>query len=774
MINARFALTIVMLAVCRLAWAQGEATVLPGSQIRTAPSIPAIRPLPAATPSMSDGTAVPPRVIRGNDRVISVPKPPPPLVGPANTFRFEDAPLLDVVHIILRDVLKVDYVLHPPIGGSVTLTTKGEVSADQAVYLLEGALQANGIAMAQDSRGVYHVGRPDALRSVVAVPRQLDGTPLPPGYGAIVVPLEFIGAAEMAAILRPLLPPDSLIRVDTVRNLLVLAGNRNQAEGWLSIVSTFDVDILKGMSVGVFPLKYASVKEVEAVLQAMAPGGGARPSTPATPGQSARNATAEAAAVFGENSPLFGAIRIMPIERLNSILVVTPRAAYLEEAKRWIERLDQPGGSAAEQKLHVYPVQNGSARHLSEVLNGIFGGGTDGRTVSTASGVAPGLNAATGTSSTGLGARSGLGSTSTASNLLSGSSGLSGMRTQGAQTGQSNAARPATGAGALSLGALRVVADEVNNAILVYGTADEYAKIESTLKRLDIPPTQVLIEASIVEVTLTDDLQYGLQWAFTDSLSNGKVGTSVLSRLAGGVLGGPLAGFSYTLRNSAGNVRAVLNALADKSLVKVISSPSLMVLDNHTAQIVVGNQQPIRSGETITTGGLVSTSIQYKDTGVALSVTPSVNSGNMVTMSVNQAVTDVGQIDDATGQRAFLQRQIDSKVAVRSGETLVLGGLIRDNSTTGSNGLPGLHEIPLFGALFGTKKRNDQRTELLVIITPRVIRSDQDAREVSSEIRDRMKSFMGHQPFGTGGAVPPTPVIPPQLPPDASGRPVPR
>jgi general secretion pathway protein D len=180
-----------------------------------------------------------------------------------------------------------------------------------------------------------------------------------------------------------------------------------------------------------------------------------------------------------------------------------------------------------------------------------------------------------------------------------------------------------------------------------------------------------------------------------------------------------------------------------------------MVLDNHTAQIVVGNQQPIRSAETIITGGNVSTSIQYKDTGVALSVTPSVNAGNMVTMAVNQAVTDVGAIDEATGQRAFLQRQISSKVAIRSGEALVLGGLIRDNSTTGSTGIPGLSEIPVFGGLFGNKTSNGQRTELLVIITPRVVRSDQDARDVSNEMRDRMKSFIGYPPFGAGGSVPP-------------------
>jgi general secretion pathway protein D len=244
-----------------------------------------------------------------------------------------------------------------------------------------------------------------------------------------------------------------------------------------------------------------------------------------------------------------------------------------------------------------------------------------------------------------------------------------------------------------------------------------------------------------VEVTLTDNTQYGLQWTFKDALANGKTGTSVLSTEGGGVLGGAKSGFSYTLSNALG-VRAVLNALAEKSLVKVISSPSLMVLDNHTASISVGNQQPIRSSETITSGGNVSTSIQYKDTGVALSVLPTVNAGDMVTMQISQAVTDVGPVDDlATGQRSFLQRQITSKVAVRSGETLVLGGLIRDNGTDGSNGIPVVHEIPIFGALFGQKVRKLDRTELLVIITPRVVRSDQDARDIGRDLRQRMPEF---------------------------------
>jgi general secretion pathway protein D len=675
-----------------------------------------------------------PRVIRGNDKILSAPAAVPAVEGGASAFKIEDAPIADVVHVILRELLKVDYVLHPPFTGTVTLVTRGEVSADQAAFLLESALQANGLLMVRDARGIYHVGRPEALKGIVAAPRQAGNGPLPPGYGAIVVPLQYIGAAEMAAILRPMMPAEALVRVDAVRNVLVLAGTRAQAEGWLGLVSTFDVDLLKGMSVGVFPLKYVTVAEVEAALRMMSTG---RPAGSATPAGAATAATAGAvpggAGAPSSDYALFGAIRVMPIERLNAVLVVTPRAAYLDEARRWIERLDRPDTNAAEARLHVYQVQNGSAKHLADVLNGIFGQADGARPAgaTTSTGVAPGL-APQVSSTAGTTAAIG-GGTAGAPSIASVSSGLGAPGTRISSQGVS--------ATQLNRG-LRIVADEFNNSLLVYGTAVEFEKIEASLRRLDLPATQVLIEASIIEVTLNNDMRYGLQWTFNDAQSNGKVGTSVLSNLAGGVLGAAQTGFSYTLKNSAGAVRAILNALAEKSLVKVISSPSLMVLDNHTAAISVGNQQPIRSSETVSDGGNRTTSIQYKDTGVALAVTPSVNAGNMVTLQINQAVTDVGEIDAATGQRTFLQRQIGSKVAVRSGESIVLGGLIRDNATTGSSGVPGLHEIPVFGALFGTKTNEGSRTELLVVITPRVVRSDQDVREVSNEMRERMRSFL--------------------------------
>ncbi|HRK37050.1 MAG TPA: type II secretion system secretin GspD [Burkholderiaceae bacterium] len=689
------------------------------------------RSIAAESAPGSAGQNAKPALYSGNDRVFAAPSHKPLDATSLQSVRFEDAPARDVVHAILGDILKAEFLMHSPLDGRVTIVSHAAVTADQALYLLEAALHAMGQLVVRDVRGTFHVGKPDALRAVVPNVRAVSGvaSQLAPGYGPIVVPLKYIGAAEMAAILRPMATADSIARVDTVRNLLVLVGSRAQAEGWLSLVSTFDVDLLKSMSVGVFPLKHVTVKDMEAALQLL--GGDASGTPPVSPvmatgSPAASQASASGSVGLAASNPLTGVVRILPVERLNSVIVVTPRAAYLEEARQWIEKLDKPDHNSAEARLHVYQVKNGSAKQLAEVLNGVYGTQAGAGTPAV-SGVAPALTPV----SVGVSARPAV--SSPASNAAAVSTAVRGA--------QSNAA--AQPVSTVQLGAsVRVVADEMRNALIIYAPPGQLDRIEAALAKLDTPAKQVLIEASIVEVTLTDELSYGTQWLFSNSRAGGGTGDSLLTTNPGGTaIGSALTGFSYTLRSAAGNVRAVLNALSDKSLVKVISTPSLMVLDNHTATIVVGNQQPIRSSETVTDGGVRSSSIQYKDTGVSLAVKPSVNAGSMVTMQINQSVTDVGAVDLPTGQRAFLQRQIDSKVAVRSGESLVLGGLIRDNNTDGSAGVPGLHEVPVLGALFGTKTRSATQTELLVIITPRVVQSDNELREAGDEIKQRMRKL---------------------------------
>jgi general secretion pathway protein D len=288
---------------------------------------------------------------------------------------------------------------------------------------------------------------------------------------------------------------------------------------------------------------------------------------------------------------------------------------------------------------------------------------------------------------------------------------------------------------------IRVVSDDYNNALLVYASPYEYGKIERILKKLDVIATQVLIEASIVEVQLVDGLQYGLEWIFQNGIGNDYSGKGALDLLGGAGLATVAPGFSYEVSNSAGDMKAVVNALAEESLVNVISTPSVLVLDNHTAAIHVGDQQPIQSMVSVTDGGVAQTSIEYKDTGVKLEVTPSVNDGGLVTLDIMQSVTDVGPEDSATGQRSFTERQVSSRIAVRSGASVVLGGLIRDNDAKSKSGVPLLMDIPVLGSLFSNTSNTLVRTELLIFITPKVVETDDELRALSAEMRNRMKGI---------------------------------
>jgi general secretion pathway protein D len=720
-------------------------------------------------------------IIQGTDEVIAPAKPvkSPKALSKDVTFKFEQAPIRDVIQAVLGDLMGYSYIVHQSIAGAVTVSTAAPVPVDQALSLLEAVLQGNNVYMVMDNTGIFHIGTLEALRGVVPVPKRIEQPTLPPGAGTVIIPLKFIGAAEMAEILKPLARPESFVRTDTLRNMLIMAGSRNQIEGWLEIIRTFDIDLLKGMSVGVFPLQYISVKDIEEVMKAIesstadtVSGGssapapaGARPAAPAAPAQSAAAAAAAAAtAAAGANNlvsatgsaalskiPFLGAMRIIPLERLNSLLVITSRASSLEEMKRWLDRLDRPSSNDGTPRLFVYAVQNGTAQHLATILGtllstpGVPGG---------SSGVAPGLRSTSGMSSSmggGVSFSAFPGSSNGFNNSFGSSSGFGGgIGTYGSGSGYSPLGTALTagtrqGSDGVSVASVsptvKIVADDLNNSVIVFAPASDYAKMEAVLRQLDVPATQVLIEATIAEVTLSGDLQYGLQWYFSDKARHGLNGAGQLNLSPSGTDPiGPAQGFSYSFTNPVSGIRAVLNALADRSLIRVISSPSLMVQDNYSASIAVGDQVPIQSGTIVTSVSAVTTAIQYKDTGVLLNVTPTVNSSDMVAMTINQSVIDVGA-DNGTLGPSFLQRQITSRVVVRSGEAIVLGGLIQDNTASGSSGVPLLSDIPILGALFGAKNGRDKRTELLVIITPRVVRTAQDSRFISGEMRDRMRGI---------------------------------
>ena len=666
-----------------------------------------------------------PVLYRGNDVQVRLPQPQQAVrfVGEDVSLNFEQAPLDEITHAILGDILQLDYIVDRPLKGKVTLRTRTPIPRDELLVVLESLLKAHDALMIRGQDGRYLVTGSQQAMSIR--PRVGSADDVAAGFSTMIVPLEYISATAMAEILKPLAEASAFVRVDNTRNILMLAGTRAQLGGWLQIITTFDVDMLAGMSVGLFPLENSSVEDTVLAVDSLLRTAG------------------------GEAGDISKIVRVLPMERLNSVLVISPRAHYLEQVGDWIERLDVQPDARFEKRLYVYPVQNTTATRLAQLLNTIYAGDTS---AAAGAGGAPGVAGPRAAAQDAAAVAPGLSPESIGGGSRTGGmdSGSSGSRTRTGGVSAGRGARAAAqamtasslggdnAAGTGSLAEVRVVADEENNALMIYANGKQYDIIRAALGQLDVVATQVIIEASIMEVQLTDELRYGLEWTFKNGFDNGNYGgLGTLAAAASGPT--PAAGFSYTVTNSVGDISAVLNALSEESLINVISSPSVMVLDNHTAFIAVGDQVPVLEGQTITTGGNSVQNITYRDTGVQLSVRPSVNAGGLVTMDIEQSVIDVGSIDSATGQRAFLDRTINSRVAVRSSESVVLGGLIRENASVGDSGVPVLHKIPLLGPLFGTTITDNRRTELLVIITPRVLTSEEELRTVSDEMRERVR-----------------------------------
>ncbi len=742
--------------------------------------------VPAQAQSADAASAAGARVFPGNDQLVRpglAPKSDPVLSqGERVSLNFENVTVSSLASALLGDLLKVSYTIDAGGDTMVSLRTSKPLPRKQVLDVLDTVLLPHDLAIVRDSAGVYHVTK----RSVTAGSRPLTSASKIKdlaGAGTVIVPLNHIGAGEMAKILGPLAPRESIVYVDTLRNLLVLQGSKIQLEGWLEMVDAFDVDYLSGMSLGVFPLEYANVNVVYDTLQAMiAPdqasgafgggsgGGGAQGGVGARPGSAPGGAGGAAALAQSGGGPLNGLVRLFPVERLNALVVVTPRSQILGQVESWIKRLDQPTDSL-EAGLFVYPVQNGSAARMAELLNGLFGGAGSGGRAGVAGGSAPTQFGQAGAFGSGIGAnnsstRSGVSAAGTLSSAASGS-GIFGSSGSGSGLGSGVGAGGVFGASSGSglggsnaatttvsdlEGNVRVVADESRNALLIRAPRTEFRRIERALRELDKAPTQVLIEATIVEITLTGSLEYGVEWAFNNGLGGGRTGSGLISASGSSDLSGVSKGFSYSIVNNAGAVRATLNALANKSQLRVLSNPSVLVLDNHSATFQVGDQVPVRTGNsTISNGVVISDSFTYKDTGVMLSVSPSVNSGGLITLGVSQAVIDIGAtLDAATNQSKFLTRQIQTRVAVRSGETVVLGGMIRENETRARGGVPALSDIPLFGALFSTTSEKRERTELMVLLTPRALEDDDQVRAASVEMRQRIRSLSLQDPTGLG------------------------
>ncbi|MCG7996463.1 MAG: type II secretion system secretin GspD [Candidatus Thiodiazotropha taylori] len=615
------------------------------------------------------------------------------------TLNFEKADLREVVQTVLGQLLDENYILDPAVKGTVTIQTGKSLPKADLLPTLETLLRMNGAAMVLVD-GIYRILPLSKAIQGQQVPRLADGSaPIPAGYALQVVPVKYIGVREMAQILQPLAPVNSVIRVDATRNLLVLGGTGGELASMLETIQLFDVDWMEGLSVGFFPLKYAKVstvtKELQAIVGSM------------------------------DSNPLEGMFRVVPVDEAGGILVVTPQKRYLDRVAEWIPRLDRVDSqeSGTGQKLYVYRVQNGEAVELADMLQQLFSASGATQKKSKSAEVAPGKTKKTLSSSTDSESKS-LSTTSVARMTFFGAGGSE------------------------AKSEIRVVADDKHNSLVITATPSQYANMLDALEKLDVRQLQVMVEATIIEVALQDEFKYGLQWAFNSDVGSNYLGEGVLSSTTSTVLGNTLPGFNFSVLRSASDVRAVFNALAEDSLIRVLSSPSVMVLDNETASIQVGDEVPIvdqQRQSTTDSDSPIINSISYRETGVMLEVTPRVNPGGLVTLDVTQEVSDVSDVvaSSTSGSPTISTRKITSTVAVKNGEVLVLGGLITDRDNEGTSGLPFLSKLPLIGWLFGQESTFSKRTELVVVLVPTVVFNSDDNRQVVESFRAKLQGLKG-------------------------------
>jgi general secretion pathway protein D len=724
-------------------------------------------PKPSATPEAASprAQAAAPTIISGSGELIAAAGEPPP--GAATeagdiTLNFVDTDVREVLRAVLGGVLHLNYAVDSKVQATITLQTSRPLQQDQVMPTLQAALRSSGLALVENA-GVYRVVPvEDATRNGAAAlvvgqgpPRARDN----PTYNVQIFPLKYVSAVDMRQTIEPLLPKGAVIEVDTARNVIILSGSGQDLSTATELLRTFDVDWLKGMSFGIFPLQVGTPRAVAGELNT----------------------------IFGASGsvPLAGVLRFAPLEGMNAILAVSPQRSYLEQAGAWIERLDK-GGDENTPRLFEFHVQNSRAADLAKVLSQLFTSGqvqtvepqtTPDKAFTAA--VQAGSNMFNGGATGGGGGMPGL-----STSPLSGGAGTGvGVTPAAPAPGSAPAApaSPAAGVGAGNAGPaqpqspglssalggafggdhgtedfqlpqVRIVADEKNNSLVIFARPREYRMIEDALKRLDVVPLQVLIEATIAEVTLNDNLQYGLQWFFSHAsnslqlLNNTNSSGGTVTGLASDIMPqfAGLTGFNYIV--GGGRAKAVLSALSQLTNVNVISSPQLLVLDHHVATLQVGDEVPVPTAQiqsTLTAGAPLVNTIQYVNTGVILSVSPRVNVNGVITLDISQEVSNVDTTVAATALNAptISQRRVDTAVTVLDGETVALGGLITETRTVGNTGVPLLMDVPVVGSLFGTKQNSKARTELLILLSPRVVHDAAEARAATEELRGRLHTI---------------------------------
>jgi general secretion pathway protein D len=776
---------------------------------RTALSIVAAVLVIGAATVVSAQAPVPTPAASPADTQPVVPKPTP-TGDDSVVLNFEGADIREVIHS-LADSLGINYQIDPRIQGQVTIRTTGPIAKEDLFPIFNRILRSNGISAVQvgDIYQIIPVAEAKTKAIIPVAPADRRAAAEQDSFVIEVIRVEHVAAQEMVNVVQPFVTPGGDVIPYARANLLIVTDLDSNVERIKELVATFDRDAFRDLRAKVYKIEHANIEEIGQELLAIMDTYGVTP------------ASAEERGVY-----------VIPLQRLNSLVIVAFNPTIFAEVDRWMKLLDVPPEEGAGRSVHVYAVENAKAVDLAAILSELYGEGGSSRSAQqqqftpfgtrqraggaggaqpagrarggagspAAPVVAPaaprvnqmmddfddyaplqqfddgGLGGSSGSGRSGRGRSGGLGGGGSSrggfGNSGSGNTGSSGLGNSQGATGYVLAGGEP---GDIFRQEVRIVADEVTNSLVILATKKDYADIREVLRRLDVVPRQVLIEVLVAEVTLGDDMRFGVEWAATQesrkdalgrisgettSTTNSTTGETTTNTSPslfdlGAAIGNrsadvvPLPGAGmFGIISDNRNFAVVMNAAAGKNKLKVLSAPHIMTADNHEAHILVGNEVPIVTTQSnatnVQTNGNsnILQNIQYRDTGVILTVLPQVNSEGLVNMQIRQEVSQVASATTGGIQSpTFSTRESETTVVVQSGETIVIGGIIDDTVDRTRSGIPFLMDIPAIGRAFRVESDTVRRTELIVLLTPHVVRDRQESRSATEAFRSRLKGM---------------------------------
>ena len=654
--------------------------VPPSSDTPPAPSAAQTSPPPAGTAPGAQASLPAP-----SPTPTSTPKPLVPAEAqgtPSNVkLQLFQADLNQVINIIGNE-LKINYVVDPKVKGVATISTMGEVKREDLIPLLETILKLNGAAIVKTANFYQIVPRTDVKQ--LPVPIRTDSQPDARAGDADrimqVLPMHFVSAKDMSKVLEPYLSESGSMVVHEGGNILIITETAINLKRLLELVSIFDADVFQNKRVQLYPVKNNRAKDLVSELESVF-----------------------AAYALSQKE---SAIRFTPIDRINAILVVSPSTTSFAEVEKWIQKLDQPGENMSI-KNYVYKVQNGIAKNIATLLTQIYAAESE-------------FGEAT--------AAFGSGGPPTS------------PRTAGGEVTRSHVK--------LLRGDIKIVADEITNSIVVQSSPQDFETIQETIRSLDAVPRQVFIDAKIYEVDLTGALSMGVSYFLQQRNTSNRNTAASFSATAVSSLKAGLNVATGMLIGNTQELLVFLNAQESRQNTRVLSAPTVVASDNTDARIQVGQEVPLLTSQGTIAGGtgssgLFSNTIQNRSTGIILTVTPRINSSGWVTLKINQEVSSPVAPDPGSGiQSPSIQiRSVNTQVTVMDGETIAIGGIILESRLLSKNRIPLLGDIPGVGLLFGTTTYSKTRTELIVLITPRVIENIDQASEITDELKSTLKAI---------------------------------